>query len=225
MYWKSRHFWRLSYFPPDHICPKFGFLYKLSYVEVKEVILEGRFVRLEPMRLSQLEALAKAGLFESVWEWTPGKVTNRDEMRGYIETALEEQIRGVSLPFVTVDRASGTIIGSTRFGNIDVKNLKVEIGWTWITPERQRTYVNTEAKLLMLKHAFELWKCIRVELKTDALNEKSRNAILRIGAKFEGIFRQNMITDSGRLRDTAYFSIIDSEWQDVKSDLTSKLNK
>jgi RimJ/RimL family protein N-acetyltransferase len=189
------------------------------------VILEGEFVRLEPLRIGHVEPLAEAGIAEGVWRWTVQDITSVDQMRQYVETALNEQERGVSLPFVTRERTSGRVIGSTRFGNIDSGNRGVEIGWTWINPEWQRTYVNTEAKLLMLTHAFETWNCVRVQLKTDALNEKSRNAILRIGAKFEGILRQQMITDSGRLRDTAYFSIIDKEWNEVKSNLLSKLSK
>ena len=192
---------------------------------MEEVILEGEFVRLEPLRIEHVESLAETGIAEGVWRWTVQDITNADEMREYVETALDERERGVSLPFVTRDRGSGKIAGSTRFGNIDVSNRNVEIGWTWIHPDWQRTYVNTEAKLLMLTHAFETWNCIRVQLKTDALNEKSRNAILRIGAKFEGILRQQMITDSGRLRDTAYFSIIDKEWKEVKSNLLAKLKK
>ncbi|MGI8494310.1 MAG: GNAT family N-acetyltransferase, partial [Pyrinomonadaceae bacterium] len=106
----------------------------------------------------------------------------------------------------------------------DSKNLRAEIGWTWINPEWQRSYVNTEAKFLMLRHAFETWKCNRVELKTDSLNEKSRRAILRIGATEEGVFRRHIITESGRVRDTVYFSIIDSEWQKVKDNLLAKLS-
>ena len=192
---------------------------------MEDVILDGEFVRLEPMRIEYLDALAEAGIAEGVWRWTVNDMTTVDEMKEYVETALGERGRESSLPFVTRDKASDKIVGSTRFGNIDIKNRKTEIGWTWIHPDWQRTYVNTEAKLLMLTHAFETWKCIRVELKTDALNEKSRNAILRIGAKFEGIFRQHMITDSGRLRDTAYFSIIDSEWPAVRAGLQSKLGR
>lgn len=190
---------------------------------VEDVILDGEFVRLEPMRIDHLDALARAGIAEGVWRWTVNDLTTVEQMKEYIVTALNERSREGSLPFVTRDKASDKIVGSTRFGNIDVVNRKAEIGWTWINPDRQRTYVNTEAKLLMLTHAFETWNCIRIELKTDALNEKSRNAILRIGARFEGIFRQHMITDSGRLRDTAYFSIIDKEWPDVKAGLQSKL--
>lgn len=190
---------------------------------VEDITLEGEFVRLEPMQIGHLDALAEAGIAEGVWRWTVNDVATVDDMREYVETALDERRRKSSLPFVTRDKASDKIVGSTRFGNIDVTNRKAEIGWTWIHPDWQRTYINTEAKLLMLTHAFETWNCIRVELKTDALNEKSRNAILRIGAKFEGIFRQHMITDSGRLRDTAYFSIIDKEWPGVKAGLQSKL--
>jgi len=192
---------------------------------VEDVILDGEFVRLEPMGIGDVEALAATGIAEGVWRWTVNDMTTTEEMKEYVETALDERRRDSSLPFVTRDKASDKIVGSTRFGNIDVKNRRAEIGWTWIHPDWQRTYVNTEAKLLMLTHAFETWNCIRVELKTDALNEKSRNAILRIGAKFEGIFRQHMITDSGRLRDTAYFSIIDSEWPAVRAGLQSKLGR
>lgn len=194
-------------------------------MQIEDVVLEGKFVRLEPMRIDHLDALAEAGIAEGVWRWTIQDITNKDQMKEYVETALDERRRGSSLPFVTRDRKSGKIVGSTRFGNIDTNNRRAEIGWTWIHPDWQRTYVNTEAKLLMLTHAFETWNCIRVELKTDALNEKSRNAILRIGAKFEGVFRQHIITDSGRLRNTAYFSIIDTEWQDIKKDLMSRIVK
>ena len=192
-------------------------------MEGKPVILEGAFVRLEPMTSGHLDALWEAGSDEALWRLIPTNIASRDDMSRYIETALEDQRKGVALPFVTIERGSGTVIGSTRFGNIDVNNLRAEIGWTWINLKWQRTRVNTEAKLLMLTHAFETWKCIRVELKTDALNDKSRNAILRLGAKQEGIFRQHVICDTGRFRDSVYFSIIDSEWESVKANLTSKL--
>jgi N-acetyltransferase len=125
--------------------------------------------------------------------------------------------------FATVERASGKVIGSTRFMNIDRANRRVEIGSTWIIPAWQLTTVNTEAKFLMLRHAFEEWRCIRVELKTDALNQKSRKAILRIGAKEEGTLRKHVITWTGRARDSVYFSILDSEWPEVKARLEQKL--
>jgi len=146
-------------------------------------------------------------------------------MRTYIRAALDGQELGVALPFVTIWQATDEIMGSTRFGNIDAPNHRVEIGWTWIGKPWQRTPANTEAKFLMLQHAFEVWHCIRVEFKTDVLNARSRAAILRLGAKEEGIFRQHMITDSGRLRDTVYFSVIDDEWPGVKAHLQALLAK
>ena len=121
------------------------------------------------------------------------------------------------MPFATVERNSKKIVGSTRFMNIDAMNRHVEIGSTWIAPPWQRTAVNTEAKYLMLRHAFETWKCMRVEFKTDLMNERSRRAILRLGAKEEGTFRKHMVTWSGRIRDSVYFSIIDTEWPEVKA--------
>lgn len=192
-------------------------------MKVEPVILEGEFVRLEPLKIEHFDALWEVGKDESLWKWTVNFVKTPDDLKRYVDEALGEFEKGISLPFVTIDRAQNKIVGSTRFGNIDPVNRKTEIGWTWINPAWQRTYINSEAKLLMLTHAFETWKCIRVELKTDAFNEKSRNATLRLGAKEEGIFRNHMITESGRFRDTVYFSIIDSEWQEVRTNLAAKL--
>jgi RimJ/RimL family protein N-acetyltransferase len=193
-------------------------------MKVIPVILEGQHVRLEPMTVRHVAGLAEVGLDEDLWKWIPTQVRTLEEMAGYVETALNEQERGVSLPFVQVEKSTGRAVGSTRYGNIDRFHHRVEIGWTWVARAWQRTPVNTEAKYLLLRHAFETLGCIRVELKTDSLNERSRAAILRIGAKEEGIFRNHMITSSGRLRHSAYFSIIDSEWPDVKAGLESRLN-
>lgn len=194
-------------------------------MEIEPVTLEGEFVRLEPLSLEKHFAdLCAVGLDAEIWRWSPKQIKTEADLQNYIETALDEQRRGVSLPFATVLKETGKAIGSTRFGNIDAANKRVEIGWTWIGLEFQRTFVNTEAKFLMLRHAFETWNCNRVELKTDALNERSRRAILRIGAKEEGIFRKHAVTDSGRLRDTVYFSILDDEWAlEVKENLQNKL--
>ena len=192
-------------------------------MKIEPTILEGEFVRLEPLKIEHADALCEVGLVEEIWLWTTNIVRTNDEMRSYIETALDEFKRKVSLPFVTIEKTSNKIVGSTRFGNLDVKNRRAEIGWTWINPTWQRSFINTEAKLLMLTHAFETWKCIRVEFKTDVLNDKSRKAIARLGAKEEGILRQHIITDAGRFRDTVYFSIIDSEWHNVKAVLNDKL--
>src|SRR5205823_3866851 len=143
---------------------------------LEPVTLEGRFVRLEPLSLDHLEGLTRVGLAPELWRWVPFAVTTRDQMRGYIETALEEERAGLSLPFAVMDASNGEAIGSTRYGNISEPNRRLEIGWTWYTPPHQRTPVNTEAKLLLLTHALERLDMIRVEFKTDALNDKSRNA-------------------------------------------------
>ncbi|MBV9061411.1 MAG: GNAT family N-acetyltransferase, partial [Alphaproteobacteria bacterium] len=155
-------------------------------------------MRLEPLALSHLDDLCAVGLDPELWRWIPHQVATREEMRGYIETALAEQEAGVSLPFAVVHLERGRAIGSTRYGNINLPNKRVEIGWTWDGRDFQRSPVNTECKLLLLTHAFETLGLIRVEFKTDALNEKSRNALARIGAQQEGIFRNHLICHSGR---------------------------
>lgn len=192
---------------------------------IEPVVLEGEFVRLEPMRFDHLPALTEVGLEESLWKWTTDQIKEAADLEKYVRDALAAQAAGDALPFVTIERASSTIVGSTRFANLDAANRKGEIGWTWINPGWQRTVVNTEAKLLMLTHAFETWKCIRVELKTDANNAKSRAAIARIGGVEEGTLRNHMITKSGRFRDSVYFSIIESEWPDVKARLGEMIQR
>jgi len=187
------------------------------------VTLSHPVVRLEPLTGDHVPALARVGLDAELWRWIPHPVTSADEMHAYVATALDEQRRGVSLPFAIVDAASGEVIGSTRFGNIDVKNRRLEIGWTWVARSHQRTRANTAAKRLLLGHAFEALQANRVELKTDVLNEKSRNAIGRIGATQEGIFREHVVCASGRIRDTVYFSILASEWPQVRRDLDARL--
>jgi len=194
-------------------------------VNVETVILDGERISLEPMQTDHVPALCEVGLDGELWKWTLSAVRDVKAMDDYVRSALDDQSTGICLPFITRDKTSGRIIGSTRFGNIDKPNRKTEIGWTWIAPEWQRTFVNTEAKLLMLTHAFEVWKCIRVEFKTDALNERSRRAIARIGAKEEGVLRNHLITESGRFRDSVYFSIIESEWEAVKKNLTAMLRR
>jgi RimJ/RimL family protein N-acetyltransferase len=188
---------------------------------VSPLTLEGSVVRLEPVRREHAELfweIAENDL-EDIFRWIPYSMKTPEDFRRLIDTAFGEQERGESIVFATVEQNSGRVIGSTRFMNIDRNNRRVEIGSTWIAPQWQRTGVNTEAKYLMLRHAFETWKCMRVELKTDALNQKSRNAILRIGAKEEGTLRRHLLTWSGRVRDTVYFSVLDNEWPEVKTRL------
>ena len=198
-------------------------MWHMNEMAVALVILEGRNVRLEPLSAEHTTGLAEIGLDDELWQWIPTAVRTREEMRAYVQNALSEQANGSALPFALIERGSGRTIGSTRYGNIERAHYRVEIGWTWVARQWQRSAINTEAKYLLLRHAFETLKCIRVELKTDSLNDRSRTAILRIGAREEGTFRNHMITASGRIRHTVYFSILDSEWPDVKSRLESKL--
>jgi RimJ/RimL family protein N-acetyltransferase len=193
-------------------------------VPIEPVTLQGCVIRLEPLSEEHHSGLCEIGLEEDLWDLIPYSVTTPEQMLAYIRTALAAQTAGNALPFATIEIASGKPIGSTRFLNIDVSNRRVEIGSTFVGKRWQRTIVNTEAKYLMLRHAFETWNCLRVELKTDALNQRSRNAILRIGAQEEGTLRQHMITWSGRLRDTVYFSILQSEWSGVKAILERRLS-
>ncbi|MEP6537651.1 MAG: GNAT family protein [Bryobacteraceae bacterium] len=186
-------------------------------------LLPGRHVRLEPLTLGHHAALCEVGIDEELWRWIPLQIRTAADMLEYIQNALGAQEKELEMPFATVDLASGRVIGSTRFMNIEAKHRRLEIGSTWIAAPWQRSAINTEAKYLMLSHAFGPLQCNRVELKTDSLNQKSRNAILRIGAKQEGIFRKHMVTSSGRIRDTVYFSIIDTEWPEVKLELERKL--
>lgn len=194
-------------------------------MNIQPVTLEGKYVRLEPLSFDHQAALREVGLDPELWRLTTTIIHNSEEMRTYIETALKWQAEGTALPFATIEQSTGKAVGSTRFANIDKANRRMEIGWTWIARPWQRTPINTEAKYLMLRHAFETLGCIRVELKTDALNEKSRNAMLRIGAKEEGILRSHIILHNGRIRDTVYYSIIESEWPGVKRNLESKLSQ
>jgi RimJ/RimL family protein N-acetyltransferase len=192
---------------------------------VTPLTLEGSVVSLEPIRPGHAELFWEIGkdAIEDIFRWIPYSMKTSADFQVVVDKAFEEQQRGDSIVFATVERSSGSVVGSTRFMNIDRANLRVEIGSTWIAPAWQRTCTNTEAKYLMLRHAFEVWKCVRVELKTDALNQRSRNAILRIGAKEEGTLRRHLVTHTGRIRDTVYFSILDTEWPEVKARLEAKL--
>ncbi len=185
--------------------------------------LEGNFVKLEPLTADHIDLLSLFCFDENIWRWYPYSITQIEELKLYVNDALAHQEFGTQLPFVIIEHSTNSAVGCTRFMNIDTKNRRVEIGSTWIDPKWQRTYVNTEAKILLLSHAFEVWKCIRVEFKTDAMNKASRDAIARLGAKEEGVLRQHMVTESDRLRDSVYFSILDREWNDVKAGLNAKL--
>ena len=190
------------------------------------VTLDGRRVRMEPLSLERhWDGLLAIGLEPELWRWTLNRCERPEQLRAYLDTALKEQAEGSSLPFATIDKEGARVAGCTRFGNIELKNRKVEIGWTWVGKPFQRSHVNTEAKYLMLSHAFEHVGCIRVELKTNALNSKSRNAMLRIGCVEEGTLRKHSTSDWGVPRDTTYFSILDDEWPGVKRRLEEKMER
>ena len=186
--------------------------------------LEGSQVHLVPLSMEHLDGLCVVGLDPDLWRWIPVQVLNRQGMQAYVELALDEQRRSVSLPFATTLKSAGRKDRlHSVMRNIDLKNRRVEIGATWIGRASHRSVVNTEAKYLMQRHAFETLHCARVELKTDVLNERSRKAIGHLGAKQEGILRRHVLTDTGRMRDTVYFSILDDEWPEIKSRLESRL--
>lgn len=176
------------------------------------------------MQAEHADGLIEIGLDASLWQWTNISVRTPDDMREYVARALAAREAGTELPYVTIDKASGRIAGSSRYMNIDRANRRVEVGSTWIAPAFQRTWINTEAKYLMFRHAFESMNCLRVELKTDALNQRSRAAIVRVGATEEGTLRNHMIVWNGRVRDTVYFSILADEWPAVKWMLETRMN-
>jgi len=206
---------------------------------VQPLVLEGRHVRLEPLGVGHArDLLAAARGPRETYAFTTVPA-DEPSMVGYIEAALRDQEAGRALPFATVAKTTGRVVGSTRFGNIefwpwlpgnsnqrgrDVPDV-VEIGWTWLAADVQRTPVNTEAKLLMLAHAFETWRVHRVSFMTDARNERSRRAILRLGARFDGVLRAARPASDGGIRDTAAFSILENEWPAVKTQLQSRLNQ
>jgi len=194
-------------------------------IPLEPVVLEGRVVRLEPMAPTHVDGLAKVAFDPELWIWTLARPTDRAGLEAWMATAMANAAAGTELPFVTIDRATGQPIGSSRYLNIVPEHRRLEIGWTWVASAWHRRGANREAKLLMLEHAIEGLGCHRVEFKTDSLNEKSRAALLGVGATFEGIFRNHMVMPEGRLRHSAYYSVIDSEWPAVKARLLESIDK
>lgn len=180
-------------------------------------------MRLDPLAPQHADVLAEIGCVPELWEFTMTRIANRGDAQAYVTAALRTAAEGTALPFVTVLQADQRIIGSTRFGNYDRDALRVEIGWTWVAPPWQRSGANVEAKLLMMAYAFEQLGCNRVEFKTDVLNQKSRRALLGIGAREEGILREHCLVWSGRVRDTVYYSVLAGEWPAVREKLEQRL--
>jgi RimJ/RimL family protein N-acetyltransferase len=190
---------------------------------VEPVILSGRKVRLEPLELSHVARLAEVALDPDLWQWTLARPSDEAGLRAWAVSAIAGRDAGTEFPFVTLEASSGRPIGSSRYLNIVLEHRRLEIGWTWVAKAWQRTGANREAKLLMLGHAFDTLGCRRVEFKTDSLNEPSRTALLGIGATFEGIFRNHMVMPGGRMRQSAYYSVIDEEWPAVRAGLERSL--
>ncbi len=193
-------------------------------MNLQPVTLAGHNVRLEPLLLGHTPALARVGLYPELWRLQPAPIMTEDDMRRYVQAALDDQLNGSGLPFVIIDKDKDQVIGSTRYMDIAIQHRRLEIGASWLTPLHQRSRANTEAKLLLLGHAFESLGIRRVVFKTEALNEQSRRALSRLGAVEEGTFRQHLYTASGRARDMVYFSILQDEWPAVKAGLIIKLS-
>ncbi|MBH5318527.1 GNAT family N-acetyltransferase [Paenibacillus sp. GSMTC-2017] len=190
-------------------------------ITTSPVILTGSKVQLVPIEPSHAEGLFKAGNFPDIWTLTRGRIDSLESADQYVKTALEQKN---AIPFVIVDRVSQQIIGTTRLFEISLLNKSLEIGSTWLTPAVWRTSVNTECKYLLLKHCFETMGLIRVQIKTDSRNVRSQRAIERLGATKEGVLRNHMILPDGYIRHSVYYSIIDSEWHEVKLRLEQYLN-
>ena len=189
------------------------------------ITLSGRLVRLEPLTRAHFAGLCDAGLDPRLWRFGMWNIRNKADLIAYLEEALVRMERGHAVPFVIIDKGTGTAVGSTRFADFHVAHSRLEIGATWIGVPWQRTGINIEAKLLMLEHAFEKLGAVRVQFRADSRNEQSRLALEGIGAVWEGALRQHMLTHDGVHRDTVYYSILSGEWPAVKTRLTLKLSR
>jgi RimJ/RimL family protein N-acetyltransferase len=195
-------------------------------MEVKPITLTGKHVRLEPLSEKHISGLAEIGIGQSFWNFMVyGDMNTEADMENWVQDILKRAEKGTDLPFAVIHQASGKVAGATRYLNIMPNDYGLEIGGTWYGQEFQRTAVNTECKYLLFSHAFETLKAIRVQLKADSRNERSQKAMERIGAKREGILRNHMILPDGHIRHSAFYSILDSEWGDVKKRLEEMMLK
>jgi len=190
----------------------------------KPIILSSPTITLKPLTLDDVDGFYHAGNYPQLWQWVlPNQCENKEITKAWVEHSLNQQEKQQHIPFVIVDNITNKIIGSSRYCSIRIEDRNIEIGFTFISPQYQRTQVNTQAKLLLLEHAFEELGAIRVELRTHEKNHQSRTAIARIGAKFEGILRNNRILSDGSIRNSAMFSVTEQEWPEVKAELIKKL--
>ena len=193
---------------------------------VTPVTLTGKHVRLEPMTEAHVPALAEIGVGQKFWNFMVyGKMEAENDMRGWVLDILSRAEMGTDVPFAAVHLASGRVAGATRYMNISPKDRGLEIGGTWYGLDFQRTPVNTECKYLLLRHAFETLGCVRVQLKTDLRNERSQKAIERVGAVREGVLRNHMVLPDGYVRHSVFYSILDTEWADVKKNLEGMMER
>jgi N-acetyltransferase len=192
---------------------------------IEPITLEGKYIILRPPSFEDIDGLTNAARDGEIWNNSFTQFPNANEISIYTEEMLDLSSKGIILPFVTIHKASNTVVGTTRYLNIDYENNRLEIGHTWIAKSWRKTYVNTEAKFLMLQYAFEKLGCIAVEIRTDVLNTVSRQAIQRLGAKQDGILRHHKIMRDGRIRDTVCYSILKPEWKQVKENQMKKLFK
>ncbi|NNB72132.1 GNAT family N-acetyltransferase [Pseudomonas fluorescens] len=188
-----------------------------------QITLTGTTVELQPLQREHTAALVEAAADGELWNLNVTNVPGPETVGKYLDLALAGRAAGTMIPFAIVRRDGGQVVGSTRFWKVDRVNRKLEIGHTFLAQSTQKTAVNTESKLLLLTYAFDVLECVRVQFTTDELNEKSRAAILRLGAVQEGIVRHERIMPDGRKRNSVRFSIIDSEWPQVKANLQAKL--
>jgi RimJ/RimL family protein N-acetyltransferase len=196
----------------------------VEMMDVKPVVLTGQYVRLEPMTEAHVAGLTAVGMDDSIWQYMPyGFIRSEDGIRQWVRALLAYAAQGTDVPFVAIHLNSGNVAGATRYMEIKTAHKGLEIGGTWYGAAYRRTPVNTECKYLLLRHAFEELRCIRVQLKTDSRNERSQRAIERIGASREGILRNHMILPDGTIRHSVYYSILDSEWPQVKNRLEKML--
>jgi N-acetyltransferase len=195
-----------------------------SSVKIEPVTLLGSIVQLEPLSLAHVPSLAKVGLEERIWSYMRyRRVETVEQLSDWVQSILDHQAQGTDLAFTVIDRASGEAIGCTRYLNIDIPNRCVEIGGTWYGLAYQGSLVNTECKYMLLRHAFEVFGCVRVWLKTDSRNLRSQRAIEKLGAVKEGLLRNHMILPDGHIRDSIVYSFIPQEWPPVKQNLESRL--
>ena len=192
---------------------------------IEPTTLVGRYIVLRPPSIEDIKGLSIVAKDGEIWNNRFSQFPNPNEIEKYIQEMLDLRLKGSILPFIIIHKASNTIVGTTRYLNIDYENHRLEIGHTWIAKSWRKTYVNSEAKFLMLQYAFEKLACIAVEIRTDVLNTVSRQAIQRLGAKQDGILRHHKIMRDGRIRDTVCYSIIKPEWKQIKENLMKKLMK